>query len=361
MLASPVLDLQKQAGATVSQAFGWSLSSSYSSLAQEYEATRRGVGLVDRSHIGRLRLTGEDALNLLNRLSTNDLELITSVGQGVCTVLTSNKGRILDLLFVHRLEDGLLVLTSPQNRQKVADWIDFYTIVEDVAIRDVTEDTAMLAVVGPRASSLLSEITGHDISSLSRYDSLAAKVSDIEMSVVRTDFASLPGYDMIVPASRAEPLWQHLLDKGAEVGIVPVGMEALEAVRIEEGVPLYGRELSEEVNPLEANLLEWISFNKGCYIGQEVVARLDTYKKVQRHLVGLSWDVDEDPAANAGLFLQGKRVGDITSTVRPPGRSEGIGLGYVRKAHAQAGVRLAVETADGELVAQVEDLPFKPS
>lgn len=355
MLASPLIELQKRVGATLGEAYGWHLPSVYSSMTEEYEAATQGVALVDRSYIGRLKLTGEDGLDLLNRLSTNKLEDL-EVGQGMYTVLTSSKGRILDLLFVLRLEDHLLVLTGPQNRQKVADWIDFYTFTEDAVVQDVTEDAAMLALVGPRAASLLDELTEKSASSLGPYESMAAGIGGIEATLLRTDFLRLPGYDLVVRASLAQALWRKLLDGGAEFGIRPVGTEALEVVRVEQGVPVYGKELNEDHNPLEANLLEFVSFNKGCYVGQEVVARLNTYEKVQKYLVGLSWSDDTSPAPDAGLFVDGKKVGTVTSAIRSSRLERGVGLGYVRKAQGQPGTRLTLESADGH-VATVEDLP----
>ena len=272
MLTSPVLDLQKEAGAALADAYGWRLPNTYSSVAEEYEAATQGVGLLDRSYVGRLKLTGKDGLDLLNRLSTNKLEDLT-VGQGMYTVLTSNKGRILDLLFVLRLDDHLLVLTGPENRRKVADWIDLYTFTEEVAVQDVTEEMAILAVMGSKAASLLDELTAPASGgSLSKYDSALASIGDTEVLVIRTDFAGLPGYDMALPASQARQLWRELSNRGAGLGIKPVGMGALDVVRVEQGVPMYGEELTEAINPLEANLLDFISFDKGCYVGQEVVA-----------------------------------------------------------------------------------------
>jgi glycine cleavage system T protein len=358
MLASPVLDLQKEAGARLAEAHGWHLPGVYSSMEEEYQAATRGVGLLDRSYVGRLKITGDDGLDLLNRLSTYKLDDLV-IGQGAYTVLTSNKGRILDVLFVLRLEDHLLALTSPENRQKVADWIDLYTFVEDVTVQDTTEDTAMLAMIGPEASVFLGELTGQDVSSLPQQESLHATIGEVEVLIVRTDFINQPGHDIVVPCSRSQQVWKELLDRGETRGVRPVGMDALEAVRIERGVPVYGKDMNEDNNPLEANLIDAISFNKGCYIGQEVVARLDTYKKVQKHLVGLSWDTDDAPIPGASLLLDEKKVGKVTSVVRSPRLGKHIGLGYVRKAQAEPGVQLMAESPDGSKVAaQVEGLPF---
>lgn len=330
----------------------------YSSITNEYEALHTGAALLDRSYVGRLSLTGEDALDLLNRLSTNEL-MALDVGQGIPTVLTSNKGRIIDLLFVHRLPDHLLVVTSPRNSQKVAGWIDFYTFVEDVTVKDVTDETTMLSVIGPRASSFLEAFTHKDIVSVGRYESVSASIASIDTTIVRTDFLQLPGYELVASADDGPRLWEAMLKAGKANGAMPVGTAALEAARVEQGIPAYGKELSEDFNPLEANLLEFISFTKGCYVGQEVVTRLNTYKKVQKHLVALQWNSDDNPAASAKVMLEGKPVGVITSPARPPGLKGGIGLGYVRKEQSRPGTELEIEGPDGEFAAVVAKLPFK--
>ena len=356
MPQSPMLAMHKEAGAQLAEANGRPVPSHYSSVAEEYQALTEGVALLDRSFVGRLSFTGEDALDLLDRLSTNEL-MSLDVGGGIPTVLTSNKGRVIDLLFVLRLKDHLLVLTAPENRQKVADWIDFYTITEEVAVQDITEETAMPSVAGPRAASLLDAMTGSEISSLSRYESRDTQIAGVNTSVIRTDFARIPGYDLLVPADDGQRLWKAILEAGESNHLRPVGMEALEVARVQQGVPTYGKELSEDFNPLEANLREFISFTKGCYVGQEVVARLDTYKKVQKSLVGLRWDSDDGPVPNAKLLLDGKQVGIVTSAVRRPQQESSIGLGYVRKAHAQSGTVLSMQLDGAEAPVEVVELP----
>ena len=360
MSTSPLVEVHKQAGAALRELNGWALPGSYSTPSEEYQAATQAVGLLDRSHVGRLKISGNDALDLLSRLSTNKLEDLTDEGQGMYTVLTSNKGRIIDLLFVLRLEDDLLVLTAPENRRKVSDWIDFYTFTEDVAVEDVTEETAMLGILGPGVWRLLEKAIWTDIRPLPLYESMRAGVSGIEANVIRTDFAGLPGYDLTVRADRAKEIWSALLDLGREDGVRPVGMDALDVIRVEQGVPAYGRELSEEFNPLEANLLDYISFDKGCYVGQEVVVRLNTYDKVQKHLVGLSWEGDPDPLSGASLLLEEKRVGRITSAARSLGSNKGVGLAYVRKAQAKPGTELGTEPAAAAVTVKVERVSFKP-
>ncbi len=339
-------------------AHGWELPRRYTSLAEEYQACAEAVGLVDRSYTGRLQVSGKDALDLLNRLSTNKLADLPA-WQGKYTVLTTPKGRILDLLFVLSLPDGLLLLTSPETRQKVVEWVDFYTFSEDVAVKDVTGATAMLGLAGPRAGDLLDRLTHQKASALPPGGSLRASIGGAVALVARTDFLPLPGYDIVLSAEEGVRAWKELLDQGSQHGVRPVGMETLEALRIERGIPLYGRELSEGFNPLEAGLMGYISFDKGCYVGQEVVARLNTYKKVQKRLLGLSWGSDSLPPSGARLLMDGRQVGVLTSAAVSP-RLRGIALGYLRKEVAQPGGLVTIETTQGEIAARLEELPFRP-
>ena len=358
MERSPLYTLQKKAGAAFEKAFGWEAPQVYTFVQEEYQAATEGVALVDRSSVGRLKATGKDALDLIDRLSTNKLAELAP-GEAMPTVLTSNKGRIIDYFLVASLKDYLLLLTAPQNRQKVADWIDLYTFLEEVAVEDITPGTAMLSIVGPKAGRLLQSIGGLEETLL--HHCAAAQWQGMEMTSIRTDFADVPAYDLVVEASQAEALWQHILDRGASLGIRPVGTAALEAIRIENGIPVYGRELSEKHNPLEANLLHAVSFNKGCYIGQEVVTRLCTYKKVQRRLMGVALEGDGDFADDAKLLVDQREAGFMTSKVNSFRLGRHVALAYVKTAYAKPGTEVTVvgpSAAEGEASGALVELPF---
>lgn len=331
MLESPVLEARRHAGATLGEAYGWNLPKAYSSAASEYAAVTLGAAIADRSHIGRLRINGNDAIDLLDRLSTNRLVDLEE-GRVMGTVLTNNKGRIIDLVLLLRRADHLLAFTGPETRQRVAEWIDFYTFSEDVSVVDETESTAMLSLLGPNAANAVEGLADLDL-----YQSMELEIGGVRATVVRTDFAGLPGYDFVVSSAGGDAVWTALVGEGAE----PVGTSVLDLVRIQNGVPSYGAELNEDYNPLEAGLKGFISFNKGCYIGQEVVARLDTYDKVQRHLVSLSWSGGAEVAVGAPLYADGKEVGTVTS-LSTDALVEGActGLGFVRKALVSDGVTL---------------------
>ena len=346
---TPLNSAQKRAGATFASPDGRQVPHSYGNSLEEYRAAREGVALVDRSAFGRLRIKGTDGPDLLNRLSTNKLIDLSS-GEGASTILTTAKGRIVDLLLVIHMGDELLVVTSPQTSAKVVEWIDFYTFGEDIAVEDVTEEAALLSLIGPRSGALLRE----PVSTLDLFGAVQTTVQGVELTVIRTDAPGIAGYDLLVPASQAVEVWEGLLNDGA----VPMGEEALEMLRIEQGVPRYGRELGEDFNPLEAGLTPSISFDKGCYTGQEVVLRLQTYNKVQRHLAGIAIK-DGSPQPGARLEVDGKAVGQLTSVAHSPKLGHTLALGYVRAGYPVAGQEVGIRSGDHLVQGRVLDLPLE--
>ncbi|MCH7737618.1 MAG: aminomethyl transferase family protein [Chloroflexi bacterium] len=325
-----------QTGATIFvERHGYQLPAIYSDFASEYAAATTAVGIHDASYMGRLKATGEDGLDLLNRLSTNKV-VDLGAGEGAVTVLTTDRGRIIDVLGVVNQGDHVILLTSPRRQQAVIEWLDKYTIMEDLTVEDVTSETAMLALVGPDAGKILG-LTSAEISQ----DSLAVhpvQLGGFDAFAVEQPFGTLSRYWLISTPDAAAGLWQHLTDNGA----TPLGSTAMDALRVNFGVPEYGPELGEPYNPLEAGLIGSVDFTKGCYIGQEVIARLDSYKKVQKYLVSLRFDTQASVSPGDELLQDGKPVGTITSVA--PETTDGAlkGLGYVKAAIASPGARLDV-------------------
>ena len=322
-------------------------SDQLSSKLRQYQSLTQTAALVDRSEVGRLRVSGGDALDLLNRLSTNKIDDLTS-GHGMGTVLTTNKGRVIDLLFITSLDDYLLVLTSPGRQQKVIDWIDFYNFGEDVQVKDITKETRMLGIVGPEAPAAIQLALEADVAKMDRFDSMAAG----DRIIVKTDFPGCVAFDIVVEHSLADDV-TGLFERG---GVSVADHDVAEFVRVENRVPGPDGELTEDYNPLEASLLPYVNFNKDCYIGQEVVARLNTYDKVQRHLVALEWDTQAILEPGAALMADDKKVGTVTSIAAAAWTVERSALAYVRKSHVQPGTRLDADTGGGQLTVFVKGL-----
>ena len=347
LLKTPLNSATQASGAALGAWEGWDLPLSYGDASSEYAAALVSVAVYDASSMGCLKATGADVLDLLHRLSTNAVESLTA-GQGASTILTDDRGRIIDLITVANLGDYILLLTSPNLQQRIVQWLDKYTILEDIEVEDLTGSTHVIGLVGPSAANVARALTGVDADALQPYHSQAISAAGTGGHVLRCDMGQLPNLYLIGEEASGDALWRSAVEAGAR----PMGLEAYQALRVELGIPANGSELGDAYNPLEAGLMGAISFTKGCYIGQEVIARLDTYQKVQRRLVSLKLTGPAEPGMR--LVRDDREVGVITSVSRLPSSGQLRGLGYVRTAAAEAGATFDLQDAEG--VASIEAL-----
>ncbi len=321
--------------------------------ADEYRAATETAALYDNAPNGRLKAAGADALDLLNRLSTNRVDNLPP-GRGAPTILTTDRGRILDLLTVVNAGDCILLLTSPGQQQPVSDWLDKYTIMEDLTVADCTADTALFTLCGPNSRNTLAAAIpalGNSLAELEPYSAIDAAIAGQEAMLLHRPLGDLPAYDLLVDATAGPAVWESL----TAAGFFPIGQDAWDALMVCYSIPRYGRELGDAFNPLEAGLIGAVDFAKGCYIGQEVIARLDTYQKVQKYLVQLRFPPDATVAADAKLLSDGRNVGQVTSLAANPATGELLGLGYVRTAQAEIGALLELAAPNqgyGEIIAR---------
>lgn len=310
--------------------------------AAELVAVRTACALADRSDLGRLLGTGPDLLGLLHRLSTGDLKDL-GPGEGRPTVLTSPKGRIVERLFVHRLERaGVLLVAGPGSAQRVLAHLAKYTFAEKTGLADTTADTFAFAILGPRWQDA-SRAAG--LPELPAYGAASAAVAGADVHVLCTNGFDARGVLVVGDRSAAGPVRRALAQAVASAGGSAIGAETLEAWRVLEGLPASGTELTEEHNPLEAGLRDAVSFTKGCYVGQEVVARLNTYGKVAREIVRLELEPGAPPPApGAVVRCDGREVGVVTSAVAPADRTTVVALAYVKSREVPPGApTLAVD------------------
>ncbi len=311
-------------------------------LAAEYRALVDGAGLADRSGAGRLRITGADALDLLNRLTTNELEELPD-GRARLTVLTNGDARVIDVLALASVDGGTWCLTSPGRADAVIDWLDTYTFGEDIAVADRTAETVQLTLAGPEAARVLAAagVTGAPAVTWAALDHVA-QVTIAGASVVlwHTLTGGAEGFEVIAERSAGDGVGAALVAAGA----TPVSAGAWETFRIANGMPAYGLEFGEANNPLESRLRGAISEDKGCYTGQEVIARLLTYRKVQRRLMAVA--LSAPAQAGADLLAGGARAGTLTSVADVPGGGR-VGLALVAHKRAVAGSAFEVAGAAG--------------
>ena len=306
---------------------------------------------VHHTAYGCLKATGEDALDLLNRLSTNKVDHLEP-GHWTPTVLTTDRGRIVDLLCVVHAGECVYLLTSPGQQQLVIEWLDKYTIMEDLEVTDVSESTAIIALAGEGAAVVLGLDAGEpDYLPGLQYPAPTVSAGEWNAIAVRRPLGGLPCQLLVLPGEAASAVAAALADAGA----VEADASEWETLRVRSGAPAYGSEMGEPYNPLEAGLIGTIDFTKGCYIGQEVIARLDSYDRVQKYLAVLTFSDGSDATVGVSLAYEGRTAGEVTSLYRTPS-GELRGLGYVRTAAAQPGQTLELQ-APASGTATVEDTP----
>ena len=338
-------DVQGRQGAMFDSVEGVSIPVSFDNDSVALQAAQKGVALCDRSHWGCLKLSDDDRLRYLHNQSTNDFQQLKP-GQGCDTVFVTSTARTIDLATAYVLEDAVLVIVSPSRRLTLMEWLDRYLFPMDrVELRDVSNDTAIFSLIGPESKALLQ--SSIDLPEDAPYAShRLLMLGDIEVRVAVGSGLALPGYTLIVAAAKAAKLWQWLVEAGA----VAIGDRIWENLRIQQGRPAPDRELTDDYNPLEAGLWQTISFSKGCYIGQETIARLNTYKGVKQQLWGIRWDAPVSPGSI--ITVDGEKVGTLTSFTEIG--QVPFGLAYIRTKAGGVGLRVKVAEVEGEVV----DVPF---
>jgi tRNA-modifying protein YgfZ len=341
MSSTPLLAELVRLGAKLAAYGEHELPESFAGPAEELRALGERWAFFDQSHFGRLELRGEDRAAFLHNLTTNDVRGLTA-GEGNLAVVPNVKGRIVDLASVHCLPQALLVVTQPASRAAVLKHLDFYHFMEDVEIEDLTERTALVAVAGPESEMRLGSLAGPSLAAgLRPHAHVLTELAGHDVRVIRHDRFGHRGFRLWCQREAAPAVLGALVGAGA----APVGETALERMRLAAGEPAFGPELNEERNPLEAGLYSAVSFTKGCYLGQEVVARLDTYKKVARFLTHVRLPSEAEPllCGRPRLFLRETEVGWLTSWAPAPEGDGFWALGYTSRRCQDAGLTLEAQ------------------
>ena len=293
-------------------------------IENAYQAAHSGAIVVDRSDLGYLRFSGESRLDLLNRMSTQKVDVLKK-GQGAATILTTDIGRINDRLIIYSNEDVVYGLTGAGNNDNIARYLmRFVFFLDDFQIQDVSSETAIIGLYGSEAGDAANRVYGAS-SSLPLHHWERSEIEGVPISIHRADPIGGDGYFIICQIGEKSKILSNLLAAGA----VFADNDAYEYLRIESGIPLLGRELTLDYIPLEAGLRPDISFNKGCYIGQEIIARMDSRGKLAKKLVRL---LPSSPVnAGAEIMAGEKSAGSITSASDGPNGP--LALGYVKSAY----------------------------
>jgi folate-binding protein YgfZ len=310
---------------------GVRMASRFTTVEQEYRAAHEAAALFDRSHRGLIVATGADRQTWLHNLVTNTVRDL-SPGDGVYAFATDVKGRTQFDLNILVLADALWLDVDRPTAPAAQAHLERFLITEDVALTDAGERFARLGCAGPAAADVAKSL---GVGNLTPMPALAgAWIDDPRVRLVRHDFAGRTGFELFVPIDEAGRWWQRL---AAMPGVTPAGTAATEALRIEAGIPAWGFDIDEKVIPPETGQIErGISYNKGCYLGQEIIERMRSFGSVARRLVKLEVADGAGVSPPAPLVQKGKEIGRVTSLIRHPESGPWIGLGYVRASLADA-------------------------
>lgn len=354
----PTLPLQakhQQRGARFSSYGEWELPSDYGDALSEYQAVRRKVGVADLSHQTPFLITGKDRIPFLQNIISNDLNPLQQ-GKGLYATLLTAKGRVLSDFHLYLLPEAFLMDVEWTNAKKTLDQLMRFKFRSQIKIE--TPAWGRLLVSGPQARPLLEALLGplpiHEEKSFFQSERDEATLLCVKQSTTGGE-----DYHLYVPAEGLEKLWEGLFSAGGPFGLQPFGQTALEVLRIEAGKPRYGIDIDEHIIPIEAGLeKEAISYTKGCYPGQEVMARIQTYGHVNKQLMGLTIEGSDLPKREDKIFQGEKELGWITSATWSPSAGKIVAMGYVRPQIAIPGTEVEVEIAQIRKTAQVSALPF---
>ena len=357
MNQSPLHDVHIKLGATMVDFAGWRMPLTYGSIIAEHHHTRTGCTVFDVSHMGRIRVEGADAESLLQRLCTRNV-VEMEPGQARYTHMCNESGGILDDLLVYRSETHWDVVCNASNRTKIVDWMTGHSRSIRASIDDRTLQTAMLAVQGPRTMDYAHKLMPFDLGNLKRYRFLSGVTLGMAYTVARSGYTGEDGLEIIVPAGVVKMFTSKLfrMESNGEKAITPAGLGARDSLRLEAGMPLYGHELHEDVDPLTAGQSWCVDLEKD-FIGGEAMRMLQA-EGLKRKLVGLELSGRRMARQGYPVMVSGRTIGQITSGTLSPTLSKSIAMAFVEADHAELGTELTVDLRGTGTEAAVVKLPF---
>jgi len=351
-------DLHVTAGARMVPFAGWEMPVQYAGVTEEHLAVRTGAGLFDVSHMGEVRVEGRDALAVVQRVITNDAARLT-IGQGLYSPMCTPSGGIVDDVTVFRTADrAYLFVVNASTRVKDVTWINTHAEGRAAVVRDVSDETALLALQGPRAASILAEAAGVDLSGLAPFHFRdRVVIGGAATRVFHTGYTGEDGFEIACPWDNAPSVWTALLAAGRVHDTQPVGLGARDTLRLEAALMLYGNDIDETTSPLEAPLAWTVKFEKGDFTGRDVLLRQRT-DGLARRLVGFEVTERAIPRQHCPIEAGGHVVGEVTSGSFAPFLKRPLGMGYVPSALSVAGTPIRIEIRGKPAAASVVKLPF---
>jgi folate-binding protein YgfZ len=353
---SPLDETHRRLGAVVVERDGWALPLSYGDTSTEYMAVRDGesAGLIDLSSRALIEVSGAEAIQFLNGLVTNDMKTLVD-GAWMPAAFPNAQGRLISSARVINRGGTFLFNTEAVSHERLYKTLERFTLAGDFHVTDRTHETAQFSVQGARAAEVIGQALGHEASGVERGRVFTIISDGASLSIIRATHTSEDGFDLFVDASHAVRVWESLVASGAR----PIGLDALEILRIEAGLPRYGVDMDETNVVTEAGLDDAVSYTKGCYIGQEIIARIHWRGHVAKKLAGLLFNDQAEVERGAKVIAaDGKDIGRVTSVAFSPRLSRTVALAYIKYDYLAPGTPTRVIAGNDEHEATVAELPM---
>ncbi len=325
-------------------------------ITAEHRMVREAAGLFDVSHMGEFEIRGPQALDLVQYLTVNDVTRVQP-GQAQYSALCLEDGGVVDDLLVYRFHDHFMLVVNAANRSKDLSWVRMHARHFDAEVKDRSDETALLALQGPRSAEVLAPHCDVDLGAVRYYGFRRGGVAGCEAIISRTGYTGEDGFELYVAPNDAVCLWRRILEVGSPAGVGPVGLGARDSLRLEMGYSLYGNDLDEKHTPLESGLGWIVYLDKGAFIGREALLR-QREEGISERLVGLELTSRGFPRHGYDVLSGSDKVGTVTSGTVSPSTGRGVALARVRNEVAAPGTPLSVEIRGKAVRARVERPPF---
>jgi aminomethyltransferase len=345
------------AGGKIVPFAGYEMPVQYSGVIDEHNTVRNQVGLFDVSHMGEVEFKGENALSVVNRIITNDLNRIED-GQACYTAMCRPDGGIIDDLVTYRISaQHILICVNASNREKDFNWMKEQARGECEVI-DRSDDYVQIAVQGPNAVELVGRLANCDVNAIGTYRFAMGKICDADAIISRTGYTGEDGFELYLPSESGSSVWDALLEKGVDLGVKPAGLGARDTLRLEMRYALYGNDIDESTHPLESGLGWVVKLDKDDFIGKDALVKLKAEGNTRR-MVGFEM-IDRGIARHDYPVINeaGEHIGKVTSGTKGPSVNKAIGIAYVPISQAKIGSEFLVEIRGKPTKAMVVKTPF---
>lgn len=350
-------EVHKEMGAQFGNCENWEIPINYGNSSLEYNAVRNSVGISDLSNRGKLELKGKEHIKFLQGMLTNEI-MGLDVYEGTYATLLTIKGRVVSDMVVYKDKESVILDLEPEMEIKVREMLTKYRLSYKADIEDITHSFVMLSLNGPNSEDLLKTL-GLNIGGLKLYGFVKSEIDGFEFYVMRVNRTGETGFDVMIQNEFSHRFFNRAIDAGRDFAMMAVGFDALEILRIEAGIPKFKVDFNESNIPIEAGLWNALSFEKGCYIGQEVIARIKWRGHVNWHLKGFLVSDDHVPDKDTELYVNGKKIGRVTSGVYSPAINMPIAIGYIRREFSEPDTEVYfLADNDEQVSAKVVELPF---